>query len=160
MNWDAIGAIAELISALAVIITLVYLAIQIRQGRDAINLQTLLAIESDKVARRSALTRDVAVALSRLNGSKDPEVSADTILAASFVRTGLRMSENELRLYLGGVIPRETWDARLLLDVTILSDPNQPFVREIYEQEKSQGLLMAEYQRLVEAKLDEMNGGT
>ena len=34
MNWDAIGAIGEIIWAAAVIITLGYLAIQIRQGTD------------------------------------------------------------------------------------------------------------------------------
>ena len=33
MNWDAIGVIAELISALAVVVTLVYLIVEIRQNR-------------------------------------------------------------------------------------------------------------------------------
>jgi hypothetical protein len=32
MNWDAIGALAELAAAVGVIITLVYLAVQIRQS--------------------------------------------------------------------------------------------------------------------------------
>ena len=32
MNWDAIGAIGEIIGALAVFLTLVYLATQIRQN--------------------------------------------------------------------------------------------------------------------------------
>ena len=32
MNWEAIGSIAELISGIAVLITLIYLAIQIRQS--------------------------------------------------------------------------------------------------------------------------------
>jgi len=32
MNWDAVGAIAELVGALAVVATLVYLATQIRQS--------------------------------------------------------------------------------------------------------------------------------
>ena len=32
MNWDAASAIAEIISAIAVVITLFYLAIQIRQN--------------------------------------------------------------------------------------------------------------------------------
>lgn len=32
MNWDAIGAIAELVAALAVIISLIYLAIQVKHG--------------------------------------------------------------------------------------------------------------------------------
>jgi hypothetical protein len=32
MNWDAFGAVAEMIGALAVILTLAYLAVQIRQN--------------------------------------------------------------------------------------------------------------------------------
>ena len=32
MNWDAIGAVAEILGAIAVVVTLIYVAIQIRQG--------------------------------------------------------------------------------------------------------------------------------
>jgi len=35
MNWDALGAIGELVSAFAVVVTLLYLAIQLRQTRIA-----------------------------------------------------------------------------------------------------------------------------
>jgi hypothetical protein len=35
MNWEAIGAIGEVLGALAVIVTLVYLAVQIRQNTAA-----------------------------------------------------------------------------------------------------------------------------
>jgi hypothetical protein len=34
MNWDAIGAIGEIVGALAVLITLIYLAMQIKQNSD------------------------------------------------------------------------------------------------------------------------------
>jgi hypothetical protein len=34
MNWDAIGAIAELFGALAVLTTLIYLAVQVKHSRD------------------------------------------------------------------------------------------------------------------------------
>ena len=34
MNWDAVGAIAELLGAIGVIASLVYLATQIRQSRE------------------------------------------------------------------------------------------------------------------------------
>jgi hypothetical protein len=40
MNWDAIGAIAELLGAVGVIASLVYLATQIRQSRDEMNRNT------------------------------------------------------------------------------------------------------------------------
>ena len=36
MNWDAIGAVGEIIGALAVFLTLVYLAIQIRQNTKSV----------------------------------------------------------------------------------------------------------------------------
>ena len=40
MNWDAIGAIGELVGAMAVVMTLAYLAIQIKQGTRATRAQT------------------------------------------------------------------------------------------------------------------------
>ena len=40
MNWDAIGAIAELLGAIGVIASLVYLAGQIRQSREQMRAAT------------------------------------------------------------------------------------------------------------------------
>jgi hypothetical protein len=40
MNWDAIGAIAELLGAIGVIASLVYLATQIRQSREQMSQNT------------------------------------------------------------------------------------------------------------------------
>jgi hypothetical protein len=47
MNWDALGAIGEIIGAIAVVITLIYLAIQLRQNNRQIS-------ENTKVARLAA----------------------------------------------------------------------------------------------------------
>ncbi len=58
MNWDAIGAIAEIVGAAAVVVSLLYLAIQMRQNANAVkasnrdsmanyNTQTLLAVAGD-----------------------------------------------------------------------------------------------------------------
>ncbi len=40
MNWDAIGAIAELLGAVGVIASLIYLATQIRQSHEQMNQNT------------------------------------------------------------------------------------------------------------------------
>lgn len=40
MNWDAIGAVAELIGALGVILSLVYLALQVRQSGSQVEQNT------------------------------------------------------------------------------------------------------------------------
>ena len=50
MNWEAIGAIGELIGALAVVITLVFLVLQLRQNTRAV-------VESNRLERVSALDR-------------------------------------------------------------------------------------------------------
>ena len=47
MNWDALGAIGELVSAFAVVVTLGYLAIQLRQNRAAANRDANRAIITD-----------------------------------------------------------------------------------------------------------------
>lgn len=44
MNWDAVGAVADVVGATGVIVTLAYLAIQIRQNTHAIRGATLNAI--------------------------------------------------------------------------------------------------------------------
>lgn len=41
MNWDAIGAISEILAAIAVVITLIYLAKQIRQNSQAVEVSAL-----------------------------------------------------------------------------------------------------------------------
>jgi hypothetical protein len=46
LNWDALGAVAETLGAIAVLATLIYLAIQIRQTKELARTQTYhLAIE-------------------------------------------------------------------------------------------------------------------
>ena len=43
MNWDAIGAIGEIIGAIAVVATLGYLAVQIRQNSTQARLSSVQA---------------------------------------------------------------------------------------------------------------------
>ena len=44
MNWDAIGAIGELVGALVVLITLIYLAMQVRESNKLARSSSLLAV--------------------------------------------------------------------------------------------------------------------
>ena len=48
MNWDAFGAIAEMIGGIAVLVTLVYLALQVRQN-------SVLLEQNTKIARQAIL---------------------------------------------------------------------------------------------------------
>jgi len=59
MNWDAVGAIGEIIGAIAVVVTLVYLATQVRHARRE---QQVAAIRANRIERREffELARDSA----------------------------------------------------------------------------------------------------
>jgi len=61
MNWEAIGAIGEIVGAAGVIATLIYLAIQIRQNTTATNRAAVRrTVESNGAALASLLDEGVA----------------------------------------------------------------------------------------------------
>ena len=62
MNWDAIGAIAELLGAIGVIASLIYLATQIRQGREQMRAATAQQFQSQAASTTQAVTRDAELA--------------------------------------------------------------------------------------------------
>jgi hypothetical protein len=73
VNWDAIGAIGEIIGALAVFITLVYLALQIRQNTKAVQSSALdSTVSASSIARQSIYEND-EVARVYLKGLATPE---------------------------------------------------------------------------------------
>ena len=51
VNWEAIGAAAELLSAIAVLATLVYLAVQVRHSRDLLEENRKIALSQVYQAR-------------------------------------------------------------------------------------------------------------
>ena len=58
MNWEALGAIAELVGAIAVIATLVYLAIQIRQNTASVKANAHQTWATTVIAEQSAGLQD------------------------------------------------------------------------------------------------------
>lgn len=69
MNWEAVGAVAELVGAIAVVISLVYLSVQIRHNSQqveaqvkALNAASQTAIEDTFTRFRESIIRDKHVA--------------------------------------------------------------------------------------------------
>jgi len=81
MNWEAIGATSELVGAVAVLVSLLYLANQIRQGTATTRVQTV----------QHLLTSDTASADSMIAGPL-PEILAKLEL-------GERLTAGELSVY-------------------------------------------------------------
>jgi len=63
MNWDAVGAVAEIVGALGVLVTLIYLATQIRDNTrslQAVSLQSVLEGPRDRYFLPMAQSGDMA----------------------------------------------------------------------------------------------------
>ena len=79
MNWDALGAIAELLGAIAVFLTLAYLAVQIRQSSKALDLQNHFASAQIMQAR----TDKMMAFLSSISASSENTKAGTQILEFS-----------------------------------------------------------------------------
>ena len=112
MNWDAIGAIAELLGAIGVMGTLLYLAVEMRKNTTATQQQNHHTI----VTRRSELFE---------SWSHDKEISAlivtgwagedlDPIDAMRFVWAMMNWMghlQDVFKQYRAGTIERDVWEA-------------------------------------------------
>ena len=71
MNWEAIGAVGEIVGAIAVIVTLGYLAVQIRQNTRTVRASTHHGISRELNELNIAFGSDPAVSSLLLRGSED-----------------------------------------------------------------------------------------
>jgi hypothetical protein len=85
MNWDAIGAIAESVGALTVIITLIYLTIQLRQNTKAIEHSSYRAVFDDAYQWMYKVIENPDVAKLYMAGMKGEELSSSDRLRFSLL---------------------------------------------------------------------------
>ena len=71
VNWEALGAIANLVAALGVIATLIYLAIQIRQNSNQLRGSATIAVYDYQRALTDTLTEDQELYKIALRGNED-----------------------------------------------------------------------------------------
>ena len=72
MNWEAVGAIGEIVGALAVFFTLIYLAVQIRQNTNAVRAAAFDAAITHISNVRQGIFSDAEVSEIYIKGGKDP----------------------------------------------------------------------------------------
>jgi hypothetical protein len=107
MNWEAIGAIGEIAGALAVIATLGYVAIQIRQNTAALNSSSRQAlVDNDRYSLIAALEN--ADLLEKL-GREEPLSPQDQIRYTSIWVLDLRNRELEYFQYKAGALDEAAW---------------------------------------------------
>ena len=120
MNWDAMGAVGEIVGAIAVLATLIYLAAQIRQNAQALDRQGDIAqaqiqqMRADSVTQLSTVctanTENIEL-LTRLINTKEispEELSPEENMRARMLLTMLRSNlENTFLQFKRGFLSEE-----------------------------------------------------
>ena len=111
MNWDAIGAVAELLGALGVIASLVYLAVQIRQNTTAIRSSTYQALTDSSMNFSALVTGDPSLTLLFDLGMSDfSALDHDAQVRFGVVmQSYVRMLENCFHQHRDGMLDEERW---------------------------------------------------
>ena len=114
LNWDAIGAIGEILGALAVFLTLVYLAVQIRQNTSSVRASTF----HECASRAADLTRAIAehkelarILRTGLGGLEQLEDDDDRFRFVLLLQNMFRQYEDLLFQYRAGTLSSESWEA-------------------------------------------------
>jgi len=99
MNWDAAGAIGEIVGAIAVVATLLYVALQMRESRAAIERQATVGSASMHAQWRQTImaNTDLAKAMAKANRKDeldDEEVILLTTLADDLFVAGVAAYAN------------------------------------------------------------------
>ena len=112
MNWDAIQAFAETLSAIAVLITLIYLASQIRQNTRALKGTTLNAITvqtGEELRWASEQMELMLKARESIENLSDVEKGR----LSTWLSSALHARENEFFQYKLGLLDEDVWQSRL-----------------------------------------------
>ncbi|MEQ8693996.1 MAG: hypothetical protein RIC85_01545, partial [Gammaproteobacteria bacterium] len=111
MNWEAAGAIGEIVGAVAVVVSLVYLAVQIRQNSKIVAANTFQSISatSADIAMRLAESPELSELMSK--GFSHPETFTpkETTQFQLFLRASFRNYENYYYQYRLGYFEEEIW---------------------------------------------------
>ena len=113
MNWDAIGAIGELIGALAVVLTLAYLAIEIRRNRLSTESSAVDSVRAGLNWVNANIMNNPELAELWVKGFADPD-SLDDIQSTRFwfiTQSYLNQYAATKKHYDGGALPEEEWQA-------------------------------------------------
>lgn len=134
MNWEAISAVSEIIGAIAVVVSLIYVAAQIRQN-------TKMMRSTAKQSLTEATQNFLYTAIDRseewvkLISGEEPATPEENARMALIVRAMLRGFESQCYQYESGLLAEEEWRA---LRATIQAGCSLPGVRKYWQELKPQ----------------------
>lgn len=110
MNWEALSAISEVLGAVAVLLTLIYLAMQMRQNTASVQANTRQAILQEDQQFVFRAMDDPELILLRFKPNLTDE---EKIRLSMYLITFFRLRESNWRQYRNGVLDEPTWTSYL-----------------------------------------------
>lgn len=125
MNWDALGAIGELVGAIAVVATLAYLAVQVRQNNKLSRATAVQIVSQQNLEFLGMLATNPDLRELWIEGAEDyDKLDARAKQGFYFVaQMLLRLFEEQHQLRTQGALPDEMWEASNVTCVRMLSRP-------------------------------------
>ena len=121
MNWDAISAVSQIVGVIVVVVTLIYLAAQVRQGNIFAKLQARQRMIEQTESELYAQMADPSITYSNI---RDGDLSEDEQARLSlFLINFLRQREWEWFLFQEGVIDSSAFRAYREVVAIHLSTP-------------------------------------
>jgi hypothetical protein len=121
MKLEKLSALAELVASIAIVVTLVYLTIQVRQNTEALNAQSRQSVLTS--AQTELLTSvahpEMIVAITKPGAlTAEENIELDAYLTAS-----MRSREFSWLQFQSGLIDEEQWKTELAVIRSIMSAP-------------------------------------
>jgi len=111
MNWEAMGAISEAIGAAGVVITLAYLAIQLRSHNQGMRIQNMRsrASENSAVFQMQATAETMESAIAKTWSTGEELTVSEQYAIESYISIFLLSAECDFRIFNEGLMPVEEW---------------------------------------------------
>ncbi|MEQ8693995.1 MAG: hypothetical protein RIC85_01540 [Gammaproteobacteria bacterium] len=111
MNWEAIGVIAEVVGAIAVVITLLYLALEVKRNRSATESSSVDALAEGFNALNSLLADSPELAEIWLSGMSDPNSlnGIQRVRLIALVQSYVNHFTTVKKHYDAGLLPHDQW---------------------------------------------------
>ncbi|MFK8049607.1 MAG: hypothetical protein AB8B81_14370 [Halioglobus sp.] len=124
MDWDAIGAIGEIVGALAVFGSLLFLGLQIRsQNRES----KFAAMHETSVAFRDSISQSVDPAIAQIlvKAGEDYDSISDSekLVVTGFVQRLMRVWEESFLQHEQGRLPDRIWNVMVSQFSTLMDSP-------------------------------------
>ena len=137
MNWEAAGAIGEIIGALAVFLTLIYLALQIRQNTKAVQASAVDASISKVTSVRQSMYESAEIAGIYIAGIANPD-DLDELS-----RTRFRLLMHNILLSISNIysqtnfagLSSSMWESQLVLLRRVITSPGGQWFWKEYQLE-------------------------